>query len=48
MFVVVGSSGVVVVVVVGEEGDLGEFFCLLCRGKVKGWKVVEVVCSYLN
>lgn len=40
--VVVGSSDAV------TETDAGELLCPLCRGKVKGWKVVEAARSHLN
>jgi hypothetical protein len=40
----VGNNGVVP----GEETDSGELLCPLCRGKVKGWKVVEAARSHLN
>lgn len=42
--VVVGSSGATAT----EETDSGELLCPLCRGKVKGWKVVEAARSHLN
>lgn len=46
--VVVGSSGAAAAAAAGEEGDSGELLCPLCRGKVKGWKVVEAARSHLN
>ncbi|XP_073390889.1 uncharacterized protein [Physcomitrium patens] len=35
-------------VVPAEDPDAGELLCPLCRGKVKGWKVVEAARSHLN
>lgn len=35
-------------VVPGEDADAGELLCPLCRGKVKGWKVVEAARAHLN